>query len=269
MFRPNRNQKKEQTKLEALLAKNGGAYKTSGLDSVFFQIYTNVEFAGVQTERRLITVGLSLDAPAGPARDSDSKRRQEFWKHSKRLQSGSLVALMVVTSSSLRVLLGEVVSFGNDVAETAKHSKDRVTIKVAFFDAEVEYMALRKVKLGDGKSTFAFLLDNGVMYESIRPFLCRMQTIEPTDIPFYRYISHCGDLHGISVDPPKYSRAPGFQFNLQCLAKPGHRIPALIATSPVSIMNARRYLLRSSQLDPSQGEAVVDSLTREISLIQG
>ncbi|EKM48337.1 uncharacterized protein PHACADRAFT_214845 [Phanerochaete carnosa HHB-10118-sp] len=36
--------KTEQTKLEQLLAKGGGAYKTSGFDSVFFRVYANAEF---------------------------------------------------------------------------------------------------------------------------------------------------------------------------------------------------------------------------------
>lgn len=261
--------KKERTKLETVLASNGGAYKTSGLDSVFFQIYTNVEFTDVRTERRRITVGLSIDAPAGPARDKDAKRRQEYWEHSKRLQSGSLVVLVLVTNNIPRILLGETVSFGKDIAESAKHSKEKVVVRVAFIDASVEFMALRNDRLSNGKNTFAFLIDNGIMYESIRPFLERMQTIEPTDIPFARYIACSGDLHGVAVNPPKYARAPGFRFNLQGLAKPGQRIPPMNALQPGSVRDARRNLLRSSQLDPSQVDAVLDSLTREISLIQG
>lgn len=160
-------------------------------------------------------------------------------------------------------------SFGDDVAESAKHSKDKITIRIAFFDTKVEFMALRQDRLTTGNNTFAFLIDNDIMYESIRPFLERMQTIEPTEIPFSRYISRHDDLRGVVVDRPKYARAPRFEFKLQCLAKPGQRIPALNVMQPASVAAARRHLLHSSELDPSQVDAVVDSLTKEISLIQG
>ena len=270
MFSPGpRGKKKEKTKLEAVLAANGGAYKTTGLDSVFFQIYTHVEFGDVLTQRRTIAVELGLDAPAGAARNEKSKQRQEFWKHSRKLQSGSLIAFVIVTRGTPHVLLGEIVSFGDDVAESAKHSRTRITIKAAFFDPKVEFMALKQQRLTEGQNTFAFIIDNGIMLESIRPFLQRMQTIEPTDIPFSRYICSHDALNGVAVDPPKYARAPNFEFNLQCLAKQGRRIPSLNVMRPTSVTIARQNLLQSSELDPSQVDAVMDSLTKEVSLIQG
>ncbi|RDX40863.1 hypothetical protein OH76DRAFT_1412593 [Lentinus brumalis] len=267
-----RRQKNEKTKLEALVDKNGGAYRSTGRDSVFFQLYTNVEFLAGPPEarRRGVTVTLMLDAPpGGTARDKDAKKRFAYWEHSRRLQGASLVVLVVVSNRSVRAYLGVVASYSKDIAESAKLEQNRIQLRVSFFDSAVELMALRGERLCVNKSTFAVLVDNSVMFESVRPFLHKLQTTEPTEIPFARYIAPGGSLEGVQVLRPKYALAPGFRFKLNCLAKKGSTIPDLDITNPLAVARARDHLKRLSVLDPSQAEAVVDSLTREVSLIQG
>lgn len=256
-------------KLQELLTKRGGAYKTSGFDSLFFHIYTNVEFSPVKAERRDLTVGLSLDAPDGAPRDKDHKKRYAYWEHSKRLQSGGLVALMMVTSEGARTCLGVVSSFSKDIAESSKASNKTIQIQVSFFDPEVEFMALRNEKISSPPS-YAILLDNSVMYEASRPFLETLQTVEPTEIPFSRYIARHGSIADVQILPPKYATAPGFKFKLQCLAKDsGSHIDDLDISQPMALERARRQLQGDSTLDPSQLDAVLNTLTREVSLIQG
>ncbi|KAI0667327.1 hypothetical protein C8Q78DRAFT_404096 [Trametes maxima] len=262
----------QKTTLEGVLDRKGGAYRTSGYDSVFFHIYTNVEFLGQPpvAQRRGVSVTLVLDAPTiGAARDKDARKRFDYWDHSKRLQGSSLVALVVAADRAVRVYLGVVSSFGKDIAESSKHSPDRIHLRVSFFDPDVELMALRGERLTKGKGSFAFLVDNSVMYESVRPFLEKLKTIEPTDIPFARYIAPGGSVKDVPVLPPKYARVPGFRFKLQCLAKKGKLIHDLDVSNPAAVVRARDQLKRDSVLDPSQADAVVDTLTKEVSLIQG
>ncbi|KAF5352576.1 hypothetical protein D9756_006113 [Leucocoprinus leucothites] len=268
------NQKiNEKTKLETLLDQGGGAYRTSGHDSVFFHIYTNVEFlAGPPEARRNgVIVTLIIDAPPSPAaHDKDAKKRFAYWEHSRRLQGSSLVTLIVVSHRTVHAYLGVAASYGQNIAESAKLEKGRIQLRVSFFDSEVEFMALRGQRLNVNRDTFAVLIDNSVMFESVRPFLQKLQTIEPTEIPFSRYITPGGSLEGVDVLPPKYALAPGFRFNLQCLAKPQVTgIPDLDISHPVAVARARDQLKKYSVLDPSQAEAVVDTLTQEVSLIQG
>ncbi|KAL4242825.1 hypothetical protein ABKN59_011535 [Abortiporus biennis] len=261
--------RREPTKLERLLQSRGGAYRTTGVDSVFFQVYTNLTFTVVKAERREVTVGLEMDAPpSGSARDPDMRKRVDFWEHSKRLQSGSLVALVLVSRGTPKVYLGLISSMGKDISESAKATPDRIQARFTFFDTEVEFMALRGEKITAGHSTFAILIDNGVMYESIRPFLHRIQDIEPTEIPFSQYIAR-SDLKDVEVSLPRFAMVPRFSFKLQCLAKPGQTLNDLDATLPESIARARQQLLNSSMMDPSQVDAVINTLTREVSLIQG
>ncbi|KAH9848820.1 hypothetical protein C2E23DRAFT_738850 [Lenzites betulinus] len=261
-----------KTTLEQLLQKNGGAYRTTGYDSVFFQIYTNVEFLEEPpvAQRRGVAVTLVLDAPpVGSARDKDRKKRYDYWEHSKRLQGSTLVTLVVVANRNIKAHLGVVSSFGKDLAESSKHAQDRIQLRVAFFDPEVELKALQGERLCKNASSYAFLVDNSVMFESVRPFLEKMQTIEPTSIPFARYIAAADSVKDIAVMQPKYATAPGFKFKLQCLAKKGKQIHDLDVLNPAAVIRAREQLRVNSVLDPSQADAVVDTLTREVSLIQG
>ncbi|KAI1789230.1 hypothetical protein LXA43DRAFT_1155066 [Ganoderma leucocontextum] len=265
--------KSQKTQLESLVEKKGGAYRTTGRDSVFFQLYTNAEFVSRPPEatRKGVSVSLVVDTPpGGTARDKDWKKRVAYWEHSRRLQGASLVALVVVSANrTFRVYLGIVASYGKDISESAKHEPDRVQVRIVFFDTDVELMGLRGDRLCTGKADFAVLVDNSVMFESVRPFLHKLQTIEPTEIPFSRYIAPGGSIKDVQILPPKYALAPGFKFKLQCLAKPGQSISDLDVANPLAVRRARDELVRLSILDHSQAEAVVDTLTREMSLIKG
>ena len=261
--------KQHATTLEKLLANKGGAYKTSGLNSVFFHLYTGARFAPLKAERRNFTVGLILDTPPGPARDQSGKRRAEYWEHSKRLQHGSLVALILISPGRLQVFLGTIISMGADIAESAKADAKAIQLRISFFDAEIELMALRRQPISINKSTYAVLLDNNIMFESLHPFLRTLKNVEPTFVPFSNFLSSSGRLDSLQVEPPRYARVPWFRYNLQCLARSGMDIPSLNVNDETSVALARQRLLHSSDLDPSQVNALVDALTREVSLIQG
>lgn len=127
-----RNGRREKTKLEQVLAKGGGAYKTTGFDSVFFQVYANATFCPVKAERRSLTVGLSLAAPSGPPQDKDAKKRYAYWEHSKRLQSGSLVALVIVEHGTMKTFFGVISSFGKDIAESLRLRKRKWKFRPPF-----------------------------------------------------------------------------------------------------------------------------------------
>ena len=271
MWTQSYGRKRELTELEKLLDKGGGLYRSSGKNSVIFNVYTDVHYAQLSTRSQGFAIGLKIRCPPGHGRDPDWKKRVDYWKHagSKKLTSGSLVALVLVSRGSSRVYLANLVSSPDDISESAKHSEDSIQIKATFFDSEIEIEALRKEKITIDMNTFAILIDNGVMFESIRPFLKTLSTIDSTSIPFSRYICAQASLNNIDIRPPRYSTAPGFRFKLQSVAKPGRTIDPLDVNNPASIARARAQLQISSILDPSQADSVVDSLTREVSLIQG
>ena len=269
MWAPRIPSQERATTLERLLASKGGAYRTSGINSVFFHLYTVVRFAPVKAERRNFTVGLLLDVPPGGARDQEWKKRAEYWDHSKRLECGSLVALVLISPNQFQVFLGTTISTGADIGESAKVNANFIQLRISFFDAEIEHMALRRQSITINSSTYAVLLDNSVMFESIHPFLRTLQEVEPTFTPFANIISQSGSLGSLKVEPPRYAHVPRFRYDLQCLARSGLNIPNLDVNNETSVALARQHLLRSSELDPSQAEALIGALTRKVSLIQG
>lgn len=266
------NRDREQTTLEGILASRGGVYRSTGPDSAFFQVYTGVSFADVRTERQTVTVGLVVDTPDHlDARSHEASTRYQYWQYSKRLQSGNLVALLIVEQGTLAIYLGVLASTNVSIAKSSQDSAHTIQIRVSFFDAEVQLRALRRENLSVGDSTFAFLIDNSVMFEAARPFLHRLQTIEPTEIPFARYIAHTNSLNAIELRPPRYATTTGFEFKLSCLEKPGYgeRIDDLNISVAGATDVARQQLMDSSELDASQVDAVINTMTHEVSLIQG
>jgi hypothetical protein len=263
--------KPEMTELDRVLAKGGGLYRSSGKNSVIFTVYTDVHYMHLSTRSQRSEVGLKIGCPPGPGRDPDSRKRVEYWKHagSKKLTSGSLVALVLISRGALTVYLANLVSSPDDISESARFSKDHIQVKATFFDPEVEIEALRKKRISIDKNTFAILIDNDVMFESVRPFLKTLSTIDSTSIPFNRYICAQDSFRSMEIRPPKYATAPGFCFRLQSVAKEGRKIKPLDVNNPASIALARAQLQEFSVLDPSQADSVVDSLIREVSLIQG
>jgi len=219
------------TKLEDLVARRGGAYRTSGQDGIF-HLYTSVCFAPVKAERRNFTVGLLTDPPPiDAARNRSAKKRREYWEHTKRLQKGSLVTLVLVSPNTSRIFLGtSMSSSGADIADSAA-TADRIEMRVSFFNAEVAARAAERSDHGGWR--YVRHLDRQQRHVRVR------QAIKPTSIPFAHYIARGGNLDTMAVEAPLYTRVPGFGFNLQCLAKPGETIQKLDAKELRSVVLAR------------------------------
>lgn len=265
-----RGQQQRTTQLANLLRTGGGSYRGSGHDSVFFHLYSGAEFSPAKAERQKLTVGLRVDAPPGAPRDEHPQKRYEYWEHSRRLSSGNLIALVLSSNDENRIFLGTLQSNGEEIGESARANAGRIEVRVSFFDAEIELYALRNEAISDTQQgKYAFLVDNSVLFESARPFLETLQAAEPTAIPFSDYIAREGSLVGVPMPPPRYTRAPGFRFDLSCLMNPGANIDRLDTQNAASIARVRQQLIDGSYLDHSQAQSVVDTLTREISLIQG
>jgi hypothetical protein len=239
-----------------------------------FNVYTNVGFSLLIPDRRGISAGLSLDAPPGRGRSPQAKARADYWDamSGKRLAQGSLVALVWKSGVEISVHLGSLVSSSRDLADSAKKDKDRVSVRVVFFDPSVELRILNALKHPEyQRSTTRVLAEAPVMFEAIRPFLKALR-VEPESIPFSKYIAHRppGFFNSFKIDPPKYSLVPGFSYQLSSLfpKETGVQDLKMSVTNPASVEAARQEL-RRSRLDPSQADAIIDSLTRELTLIQG
>ena len=259
--------------LSSLIAKKGGRYRgqLDYNDTVMFSVYTNVRFGNITTDRRGLASTIMFDTPPGAARNASAAQRAAFWERmgSKRLMPGGLVALVWGVPGSISIYLGVVSSSAKALIASARDSAESLTIRVAFFDPAIEVRILEWYqRKNPNLNETCILVEAPVMYEAVRPFLEALKT-EPTSIPFSKYLVLREDnLKNTSVDPPRDATAPGFLWDLSPLLPEGRSLRLDVKDS-ASIANARDVLRSDSTLDPSQAEAVVDSLTREVSLIQG
>ena len=259
--------------LSSIITKQGGRYRgqLDYNDTVMFSVYTNVRFGNITTDRRGLASTLVFDTPPGAARDASASQRAAFWERmgSKRLMPGGLVALVWRTPTSTSIYLGVIASSAKALVASARNSDKELTIRVAFFDPAIEVRILEWYQReGVTVNETRVLVEAPVMYEAVRPFLEALKA-EPTSIPFPKYlVLRETSLSGITVDPPRYAIDPRFSWDLSPLLPEGRNF-RLDVKDAASVANAREVLRNESTLDPSQAEAVVDSLTREVSLIQG
>ncbi|KAG8792975.1 hypothetical protein FRC12_004344, partial [Ceratobasidium sp. 428] len=272
-------QKPENTTtiLSKLIKDGGGRYRAPAntQESVIFSVFPNVTFQPLALNNRGTSVGIEFDTPPGNARKDQVQVRVDYWEQvsKKRLMMGALVGLIWKDPAGIvDIYVGTVASTPRELAEAAKKSKDRIALRVSFFDAAAELRIVQSLQNRRENGGVRVLIEAPVFYEGIRPFLEALKA-DPERLPFARYLVHQSEveLKQTMIAAPLYSRTPGFTFELKHLFPPsaGVQTLAMITTNPDSIANARVRLIRGSRLDPSQAEAVVDSLTREVSLIQG
>ncbi|KAG8681051.1 hypothetical protein FRC11_001634, partial [Ceratobasidium sp. 423] len=265
------------TELAKLIQAGGGRYRApaKAQESVIFSVFPNVTFQPLALGNRGTSVGIEFDTPPGKARDNQIQSRVEYWEQvsKKRLMLGGLVALIWKDQTGVvDIYVGTVASSPRDLADSAKKSKDRIALRVSFFDAAAELRIVQSLQNRRKNRGIQVLIEAPVFYEGIRPFLEALK-VEPERLPFAQYLVHQpeAELRQTQIAPPLYSRTPDFSFELKDLFPDDAGVQTLrmITTNPESIANARYHLIRRSRLDSSQAEAVVDSLAREVSLIQG
>ncbi|KAG8790256.1 hypothetical protein FRC12_012372 [Ceratobasidium sp. 428] len=266
-----------ETTLSKIIKTGGGRYAAPAnvQESVIFSVFTNVTFEPLTLNNRGTSVGVVFDAPPGKARSKQAAARAGYWEQvaKKRLMQGGLVALIWKASlDRLDIYVGTVASSPRDLVESARKSEDRVSLRVSFFDTSAELRIVRALQNRSRIPGAQILVEAPVFFEGIRPFLEALK-MSPEFLPFSQYLCHQSseELKNAQVAPPGYSLTPRFAFELKDLFPSEANVQslALTTTNPDSITRARAELIRASRLDPSQAEAVIDSLTREVCLIQG
>ncbi|KAF9968940.1 hypothetical protein BGZ73_009006 [Actinomortierella ambigua] len=248
--------------------------------------YGNVQFVGTNTARYLQgSFKIAFDQP--PQMKSQSARQRNiFWTRSKkRLMQGSLVCFIFPAEDDdpldmdedqqdsprqrhrIHLCLG-VVTY-RDVREMSSDD-DMAFINITLTNRS-DYN--RFVNARQKRTKDVFMIESmGSFFEAYRPVLQALQRCEPGEMPFGRYLAPTDDQQSddavVNVDPPMYSRAPNFEFDLTVLLN----APAtchLDVQDPVSRQQAVATLRAHSMLDDTQSQALVDALSREVALISG
>ncbi|KAG8987815.1 hypothetical protein FRB94_001446, partial [Tulasnella sp. JGI-2019a] len=266
--------------LAKILAGDGGLHKSvqdGSVESVMFSVYTGVTLQGMACDTKNgLSIEISFNAPPGRARDPSAASRAAYWESvaKKRLMQGGLVALIWKAgpaAGDTKIYLGSITSHLKDLIQSTKKSHETVKLHLSFFDAEAYPRMLTSLQRGrpdlDGSK---YLVEAPILFESIRPFLETLQKTAPSSIPLERYLAHPdnGSLKAVTIDLPSYATRPGYTMDLSGLCDQQTQL-TLRPSDRGSVELTRTRLKAESHLDPSQADALLDTLVSELSLIQG
>ncbi|GJJ72575.1 hypothetical protein EMPS_04933 [Entomortierella parvispora] len=249
-------------------------------NNVNLNVYGNVQVFGMIMEKHTggnIEIGFTQPPQIlGASKERRTvMRRTEFWKRSKnRLMHGGLVCLISRadglttrgdTENDFQLILA-VIANRNDEALAKDENVARIHITLA---NPLQYLDL----LNSGRtSKHWFLVESpGAYFGSYRPILKALQLSIPASLPFGKYLAPTAEElaeRGNTVDPPIYARAPTFSYDLSVLLT--GRTCNLDVNNVDSVQQAVRTLQQGgSTLDQTQAIALVDTLCREVALING
>ncbi|CAG8518815.1 4362_t:CDS:10 [Funneliformis mosseae] len=256
-------------------------------------VYTNIQFVGVTCDRKKgFAYTLRFTPPKNRYTNSE-RDRIAYWEKSKRLLNGSLITLLLPNPDAGRnhdefdndetskrnsdkylVFFGVVAS--RNERNLAKHA-DYADICINFTDLLIYPIALSEISnpqtVTDRTLEQRFMVEStGVYFEAYYHILKTLQSTNPSSLPFEKYFApNIDDLHesiNFEVEPPMYTRAPGFEFDLSILCDKQQTLKLNVGDTG-SYDEVAKKVNEYSKLDETQAKALISALTREIALIEG
>ncbi len=172
-----------------------------------------------------------------------------------------------VEGDQSRVYLGTIATSPDDLSKGARRNPQQLMFSISFFDPELEQRVLDQLLNHIPRPTRLFLVEVPVMYDAIFPILRSLQQDPPIEC-FKQYLP-LGIAPSVHIPPPSYSRHPDFKWNLACLLPESTDPFTFDSHHQASVYEAIAVLRDSSAFDVTQATAVVEALSRELSLIQG
>lgn len=221
------------------------------------------------------------------ARRMGNTERRMWWEQCKRLQPGALacvldaagmILFLVVADSTLRSEQGAT---KNGPAASNEAEGDRQGPKKLTLSSDRDYLYVNMHLVGKSRADVGRILTwfreigsfpnrrlvefPGVLLPSFQYTLEALQELSrKPDLPFTDLIAPTGPIpaDGVIVSPPLFARAPGFSFDLQCLTVDGRALSVSLDRMP-----AVEEVSSRTGLDPTQSDALLNTLSRELSLM--
>ncbi|KAM0338468.1 hypothetical protein ACHAPU_011301 [Fusarium lateritium] len=216
----------------------------------------------------------------------NAKKRKEWWVQSKRLQAGALVCLFNVAGSVLFCVVSDTTRrFKDDkdarivddtdqdplFSEQARSLSDdqdflSVNLKLVDPTASEVSRAMRWYKNIKSYPRRYLVEFPGVLLDSFKYSLSALQKMhEKPNLPFTNLLAPKeGSSPDVDIELPQYATKPGFTFDLSCITNDN----SPLTVDPRLPISPQALSLKSS-LDPTQSAALLNTLTRGLSLIQG
>ena len=226
-------------------------------------------------------------------RSLSAKKRKEWWMQTKRLQAGALVCLLSIGGSVMFCVVSETTMRNAEDTEARRRrpmakgdpgplNNDQGKMFTLSDDSEVLFVRLqlvdpKKHDLGHalrwyqnvGPSQRRCLVEfPGILLASFKDTLAALQRMyQQPNIPFSELIAPTeNNKHTTgAIERPRYTTKTGFSFDLGCLTT-GKKGP--FSATPQSMPKPEEVTAKTT-LDPTQAKALINTLSRGLSLIQG
>ncbi|CAG8498535.1 6255_t:CDS:10, partial [Acaulospora morrowiae] len=260
------------------LKTQGGRYG----DNRDLNVYTNVEFSEIVVDKHK---GFSCRiAFTPPISKQTAGERKAYWGKVKRLMHGNLVCLLwpnenaydngnkTISAKDYSLYFGTVASRNEDML-----AEESAKIDINFIDVTIYSIAIKDILSKHSSNKIVkhrFMIEStDLLFESYHSILKTLQEARPENFPFAKYFAPQIDNEMFDevakVDPPIYSRAPGFNFDLSVLLNDKNRELLLDFEHLQPENNVIEDLKTYSSLDETQARALVSALSREVALIEG
>lgn len=251
-----------------------GYFRELNIASTRFYYDVVVKSAQFDTRSGLI-FRLSFRQPKR-LKEFSSQKKEEFWKQTKSLDNGSLLALISNAPDFqcfLTVVKKDIGLLKNgDRCEIDVVAEGKVDSTLARF--------LKLIKTDRPGDSLALVEFPGILLAAYKTILERLQICSRHPfLPFADFLAPKADERQaynrrnqvVNVAPPIYALSEGFQFDLKPI-KHGNASPEPLFLSPYASPDDQELLSRlerDTTLDYGQCEGLVAALTRELALIQG
>ncbi|CAG8486394.1 199_t:CDS:10, partial [Diversispora eburnea] len=269
--------------------KSGGRYRSKS-DGGDLNVYSNIHFTEViANSRNGFFFRVAFTPPSTKMPTRTVKERKDYWRKTKKLGNGNLVCLLwpnedvnnYVGNSNSTIASKYSIYFGI-IADRDEYflTKDRenAEIGINFIDTSLHPIAIKDISFrhkNNREIGYRFLVEStDLLFESFKNILKTLQETDPSDLPFEEYFAPPFESKSnvpTSVNPPIYTLAPNFRFNLAILLRPESRDQSIYlnVSDSQSHNDVTKTLLKHSTFDETQAKALVSSLCREVALIEG
>ena len=226
--------------------------------------------------RRGLEAQISFLQPPSLRKESSSVKRR-WWEETRRLEEGVLVAFLSVHDVKSSLLFFTVSQKCTDPSKGFGLSSHGHLATITAELATQDQNDLEKlVQLSCSRTKGILVEFPGVLPATFVPILESIQSMQRLSrLPFRQWIlpdrvasSSDGSIV-VDVPPPLYTRSPGFAFSLQPILKNAGDIFSIDPRSLPDDIHIINKLVRRTNLDRGQCQALVAALTREFALIQG
>ncbi|CAG8508889.1 3900_t:CDS:10 [Acaulospora colombiana] len=280
-----RESSENSTQMQKL--KNRGRYRHNNQgDNSDLNVYTEVKISDVViTKYRGFSCRVSFTPPNA---QRTRQARKAYWEKSKKLSQGNMVCLLwpnedissggrnPINAAEYSIYFGTVAERNVDLLSKEVESAQ---IDINFIDLSIFSIAMKDIdilnKNASGKSIRnRFMVEStDLLFESFKNILKILQESKPESFPFAKYLAPRSDedITGevADVEPPTYTMAPGFRFDLSVLLDDKNMELHLNTVDEHSRSNATECLEKHGKLDKTQSQALVSALSREVALIEG